>query len=140
MRLSRSEETKAISDFIGYEIRVAAVDFTVMEIIVLLFGAYVRGQSGWKFFWFVLRNKIDNMIRDQRRKPSHMLARLLQIIRDPDRRGCHDFDLAWISTCCLGALLYESNTPGDEIGVSELEDHAVRDSTCQIQDLGSVSS
>ena len=44
MRFSRTKQTEAINHFIGNEIRVAAVDFAMMQVIVMALVTYIRGQ------------------------------------------------------------------------------------------------
>src|ERR1035441_6941468 len=121
VRFSRTKQTEAINHFIGNEIRVAAVDFTMMKVIVLPAVAYIRGQSGRKILGLVARTQIDNVVRHQRRKPAHSFPSHFKIVGNPDRSSGHNLDVARIPSRSLSALPDESNAPLDQVGIGELQ-------------------
>src|SRR6266852_5006228 len=71
VRFSGTEQAEAVGHFIRHEVAVAAVDFAMMKVIVLPAVAYIRGQSRREFLRLVARNQIDDMVRNQGRKPAH---------------------------------------------------------------------
>src|ERR1700730_5799734 len=115
VRFSRTKQAKAVCHFIRNEVPVAAVDFAMMKIIVLSGGAYIRGQSRREFFGLVARNQIDDMVRHQSRKPAHSIPPDFQIVRNPNRRSCHNLDLPRISSRSRRALLDEADAPLDQV-------------------------
>src|SRR5579864_679161 len=83
MRLDRADQTKTVGDFVGDERRVVAAHFAMMQIIVSAAIAHVRDKCGGQFLRFIFCNQINHVIRNQRGKPTHALARHGQIIRNP---------------------------------------------------------
>ena len=104
MRLRGPDQTKSIDNFIRHELRVTAIDFAMMLIVVPGSILHVGSQGGRQFFRLVARDQIHHMIRNQRGKPAHPRPRQLQIIRHPNRRRRHDFNFSSISSRCLRAL------------------------------------
>src|SRR6202140_2926406 len=125
VRFSRTKQAEAVSHIIRHEVAVAAVDFAMMKIIVLSAVAYIRGQSGRKFLGLVARNQIDDMIRHQSREPAHSFPSNFPIVRNPNRRSCHDLNLPRISSRGLGTLLDEADAPSDQVRIGELQDDTV---------------
>src|SRR5713101_4745912 len=139
VRFSRTKQAKAVCHFIRDEVTVAAVDFAMVKVIVLPAVAYIRGQSRREFLRLVARNQIDDMVRNQGRKPAHAFAADFQIIRNPDRRSRHNLDLLRISSRSLSALLDEADAPLDQVGIGELQDDTIGDSACEFEHFRSVS-
>ena len=74
VRLGGTKQTEAINHFIGHEVRVAAAHFAMMKVIVMSLVAYIRGEGRGKFLRLVARNQIHDVVRNQCRKPAHMVA------------------------------------------------------------------
>src|ERR1700686_1753687 len=93
VRFSRTQQAEAVCPLNRHKVAVAAVDFAMMKVIVLPAIAYVRSQSRREFLRLVARNQIDDMVRHQSREPAHAFPPDFQIVRNPDRRSCHDLNL-----------------------------------------------
>ena len=104
MLFDRADHAESVDDFIADEIGVVAADFTVMMIVVRAFALDERCQRGRQFFRFVFRNQIHDVIRNERRKPSHTVARDFHVARSPDGSSGHHLDLAEIAAGFFGAL------------------------------------
>src|SRR5690349_1797611 len=58
-----------------------------------------------------------------------MFAGRLQVTRDPHRSCGHDFEITEVAASFLRSFAYKAQAPFDQVGVGELEDHAVADSS-----------
>ncbi len=139
MCLHRADQAKAIDNVVCNKLRVAAVDFAVLLIVVPATFTDVRRKRGGKFLRLVAGDQVHHVIGNQRREPAHSVAGKFQIVGDPDRRGSHDFNFLGISSCGLGAFLYKAEAPCDEVGIGKLENYAIGDSAGEIEYLGPIS-
>src|ERR1700679_1487629 len=110
-----AEYAEAVDHFVGYELRVAAAYFAVMQIIVAAAAADVRRECRRQFFRLVAVDQVDHVIRYQGREPAHLFPGMLEILGNP-HRGCrHHFDLGWVAARGLGAFMDESEAPLDYV-------------------------
>src|SRR6478672_9002268 len=65
MRFGRAHEAKTIYNFIGDELRVAAVDFAMLLVIVSTTVADKRSESGREFIRLITREQVDDVIGNQ---------------------------------------------------------------------------
>src|SRR5258707_14412027 len=139
MLIDGADHAEAIDYFVGDEIGVVTADFAVVEIVVLAAVFYKRGQGGGQFFGFVFRDEVHHVIGHEGGKPADVFARGFEVVGRPDGGGGHDFDLAEVAAGFLCAFADEAEAPVDEVGVSELEDHAVADASGGAQGFRAVA-
>src|SRR5712692_7666948 len=139
MFVDGADDAEAIDNFVRHEFGVVAANFAVVEIVVLAAVFYERGEGGGQFFGLVFGDEIHHVIGDQGGKPADVFARDLQIVGSPDGGGGHDFDFAEVAAGFLRAFADEAEAPVDEVGVGELENHAVPDATGSAQGFGAVA-
>src|SRR5258708_2635428 len=129
MVVDGADYAEAVDDFVGDEIGVVAADFAVVEVVVLAAVFYERSKRGGQFFRFVLRDEVHHVIGDEGGKPADVFARGFQVIGAPDGGGGHDFDFAEVTAGFFCAFADEAEAPVDQVGVGELENHAVANAT-----------
>src|SRR5712692_431310 len=139
MFVDGADDAEAIDNFVRHEFGVVAANFAVVEIVVLAAVFYERGEGGGQFFGLVFGDEIHHVIGDQGGKPADVFARGLEIVGCPDGSGGHDFDFAEVAAGLLRAFADEAEAPVDEVGVGELENHAVADASRGAQGFGTVA-
>src|SRR5437870_13913872 len=123
MVADRAKAAEAVNDFVADEIGVVAPDFAVMVIVVPAAILDVGSQGSRQLLRLVFREKVHHMIGDKRGKPADVLARGLQVVGRPDRSGGHDYHIAEVAAGLLGDYANEKQTPFDESGIDELQNH-----------------
>src|SRR5712664_927753 len=139
MVVDGADYAEAIDDFVGDEFGVVAADFAVVEIVVLAAVLHERSKGGGQFFGLVFRDEVHHVIGHEGGKPADVFACGFQIFGGPDGRGGHDFDLGEVAAGFFCALADEAEAPVDQVGVGELENHAVADASGGAQGLRSVA-
>src|SRR5438094_9346961 len=130
MICGRTDDTESVHNFIAHKFRVAAADFGMVEIVVRLSIAYIRGQFGRQFLRLVTRDQVDHVIGNQRWKPSYAFASRLFVVGNPYRGCAHDFYLREVAPRLLRSIFDEAKAPLDEIRIGELQNDAVADASC----------
>jgi hypothetical protein len=139
MLLDGADDAEAIDDFVAHEIGVVAADFTVVEIVVFTAIFYKGGERRGQFFRLVFGDEVHHVVGDERGEPADMLARGLEVVGHPHRRGSHDFKFAEVTARFLCALTHEPEAPVDQVRIGELENHAVADAAGSAQRLRAVA-
>src|SRR5882724_2157433 len=135
MGLDRTDQAKPVHDFIADEAGIVAAYLGMMLVVVSGAVLHVGSQRRRQILGLVARNQVDHVIGNQCRKPAHPLPGQRQIIGHPHRGRRHDLNRLWIAARFLGALPDESQAPGNQVGISKLQDHAISDSPCQAQNF-----
>src|SRR5229473_3691911 len=139
MLFDGADHAEAVDDFVGDEFGVVAADFAVVEVVVLAAVFYERGQGGGQFLGLVFGDEIHHVIGDQSGKPADVFTGGFQIVGGPDGGGGHHFDLAEVAASFFGAFADEAEAPVDQVGIGELENHAVADASGGAQGFGAVA-
>src|SRR2546427_5529103 len=139
MLFDGADDAEAVDDFVANKFGVVAADFAVVKIVVFAAVFDERGEGGGQFFGLVLGNEVHDVIGDQGGKPADVFACCFKVVGGPDGGGGHDFDLAEVAAGFFGAFADEAEAPVDQVGVSELEDHAVADASGGAQGFGAVA-
>src|SRR3989475_6404671 len=134
-----ADDAEAVDDFVANKFGVVAADFAVVEIVIFAAVFDERSQRRGQFFGLVFGDEIHHVIGDQGGKPADVLAGCLKVVGGPDGGCGHDFDLAEVAAGFFGAFADEAEAPVDQVGVSELEDHAVADASGGAQGFGAVA-
>src|SRR3989475_9193007 len=139
MLFDGADDAEAVDDFVANKFGVVAADFAVVKIVVFAAVFDERGEGGGQFLRLVFGNEVHDVIGDQGGKPAHVFACCFKVVGGPDGGGGHDFDLAEVAAGFLDAFADEAEAPVDQVGVSELEDHAVADASGGAQGFGAVA-
>src|SRR6266446_5391594 len=139
MLFDGANHAEAVDDFIGDELGVVAADFAVVEVVVLAAIFHERGQRGRKLFRFVLRDEVHYVIRNKGGKPADVFAGGFQVVGGPDGSSGHDFDFAEVASGFFCAFADEAEAPFDQVGIGELENHAVADASSGAEGFGAVA-
>src|SRR5262249_10563576 len=134
-----ADNAESIDDIIVHKFGVAAADYSMMEIVVSLAVADVRGKFRGKFVRTVAGDEIDYVVGNQCRKPAHAITRDVFVLGDPNGGSAHDLDLRKIAPGFFGAFFHETQTPFDEMRICKLKDHAIPDPAGASQGLRSVA-
>jgi len=70
-------------------------------------------------------DQILHVVRDHRGEPAHLLTRVLQVVGDVARRADDAFERRRVAPGFLGRLPRGRHDPLDDVGIGELDDHAV---------------
>src|SRR2546427_3171027 len=139
MLFDGADDAEAVDDFVANKFGVVAADFAVVKIVVFAAVFDERGEGGGQFLRLVFGNEVHDVIGDQGGKPAHVFACCFKVVGGPDGGGGHDFDLAEVAAGFFDAFADEAEAPVDQVGVSELEDHAVADASGGAQGFGAVA-
>src|SRR2546427_11124643 len=139
MFVDGADDAEAIDDFVANKFGVVAADFAVVKIVIFAPVFDERGEGGGQFLRLVFGNEVHDVIGDQGGKPAHVFACCFKVVGGPDGGGGRDFDLAEVAAGFFGAFADEAEAPVDQVGVSELEDHAVADASGGAQGFGAAA-
>jgi len=114
--------------FVGDELGRVAADFAVVEIGRTAAVFDERGERGGNSSGLYLEMRSITWWRPGQENSARVRVRS-QVVGGPNRGGGHDFDLLKSRPASLCAFADKAEAPVDEVGVSELEDHAVADAS-----------
>src|SRR5258708_1282969 len=134
-----TDHAETVDDFVGDELGVVAADFAMVEIVVFATVFYERGQRGGQLFGLVFGDEVHHVIGNERGKPADVFAGGFQVVGSPDGGGGHDFDFAEVAAGFLGAFADEAQAPVDQVGIGELENHAVADAPGGAEGFGAIA-
>ena len=113
----------------------------VLVVVVELAREHVLGQSLWDdgAVGAVAVDQVLDVIRDHRREPARLLARVGDVVRDVARRADDALERGRVAAGLLGGLPRGGHDPLDDVGVGELDDHAVPLPAGDRERLGAVA-
>ena len=126
MVLDGAQDAEAVRHLVADEPRVRGTDLGVVVVVVPLPVADVAGQGLGQLVPRVLRHEVHHVIADEGGEPARPFAAVLQVAH-VCRGGRLHLYLGWVAACGHRRLAHLAGEPSDEVGVGQLEDHAVGD-------------
>src|SRR5918911_364042 len=126
--LDVAEDAEAVDDLVGDELAVLRPHARVLLVVVELPGLDEVGQVlGDLRVLAVALDQVHDVVRDHRREPARLLARVLEVVGDVARRADDALQLARVAPRLLGRAPRRVHDPLDDHRIGELDDHAVAD-------------
>ena len=127
--LGVAEHAEAVADLVGDELAVRGADAAVVLVVVELPRLDEVGQRARDLVGVVAvaLDQVHDVVRDHRREPAHLLARLGDVVGDVARRADDALERGRVAARLLGGLAGGVHDPLDDLRVGELDDHAVAD-------------
>ena len=126
MVVDRAEHAEAVGHLVADEARVRRPHLGVVEVVVALPVADVAGQRLGQLLARVLVHEVDDVVADEGREPAGPLAAVGEVA-DVGRRRSLDPDRAGRPAGRGLGVANLADEPGDQVGIGELEDHAIGD-------------
>src|SRR5256885_17319 len=139
--LGVADDAEAIADLVRDELAVLRADARVVVVVVELARLHVVGERlrHRAAVRAVPLDEIHDVIRDHRREPAHLVARVGEIVRDVTRRADDALELRRVATRLLGRAPRRVHDPRDDLRVGELDDDAVSDASGDAERLRPVA-
>ncbi len=87
----------------------------------------------------VALDQVHDVVRDHRREPAHLVARVGEVVGDVRRRADDALELRRVASRLLSSAPGGVHDPRDDLGVGELDDHAVADAPRDRERLRAVA-
>ena len=135
-----AEHGETVADLVGDELPVLRAHARVLVVVVELPRLDVIGQRlrDDGAVGPVALDQVLDVVRDHRREPARLLAAVLDR-PDVARRADDALELCGIAARLLGRRARGAHDPLDDLGVGELDDHAVAEASCDRERLRPVS-
>ena len=129
MLLGRAEDTEALARLVVDLLPVLGADAAVLRVVVArpFHPLDVVDEAVGQRRRVVLRDHIEDMVRDHGREPADLLARVRHVVGDVRGRAGHDLDRGWVPACLRGSRSHLADDPLDDLRIGELDDDPVGD-------------
>src|SRR5581483_780639 len=136
-----ADDAEAIADLVRDELTVLRAYTRVVVVVVELARLHVVGERlrHRAAVGAVPLDEIHDVVRDHRREPAHLVARVGEIVGDVTRRADDALELRRVATRLLGRAPRRVHDPRDDLRVGELDDDAVSDAAGDAERLRPIA-